>query len=510
MKDINIVRGTLKIREERELACASFEYIQKDIYDIKNQYMRLGFHLNEVQQMKYFEDFGYHDFYEFCEKNFKMDKSAVSRCMSVWWNFSSVQNQIHCMWVDKRYEKYNYSQLCELLPLSDQQREQVKPDMSVKQIREMKKDWKTRSEVTVHCYDENKKVLVATSQQKSAYKTEAVVRNEESLIRVKGCEGGHDCFSCHVLECEIRQEGCYCVTAPLGNPFPCTVLNVVENLKNEIGTDCKFVNLQLAVHRTGDNEPVPCCLGCKNPCGYECRVSVDKRYKKEHAVSSKDMLKPDEAYKIENNFTLQREIEHFIADDLSIDNAYGATISAVVKRYLETGYKEECNNCKLEVWGQLYEVIRREDIAEFYGSDHRILFDIENARLEREYQFFFGKDITSPIYAEDNSLETQQSQIQTEFPVLKNMQEREDFINSYKNWNIWCKYNETEDVFYKYDLPDGAAIVVKNYPMYIEWKKEEAEGSEYFLLKKGYKHFMNCKSSITELKEYLKNLNKNK
>lgn len=55
---------------------------------------------------------------------------------------------------------------------------------------------------------------------------------------------------------------------------------------------------------------------------------------------------------------------------------------------------------------------------------------------------------------------------------MKNMTQREDFINSYKSWNIWCKNEYTEETFYRYDLPDGYVIVVKNYPYYSEWNKK--------------------------------------
>lgn len=33
-----------------------------------------------------------------------------------------------------KYQGYSYSQLCEMLPLDDKQRSQVKPDMTIKQI----------------------------------------------------------------------------------------------------------------------------------------------------------------------------------------------------------------------------------------------------------------------------------------------------------------------------------------------------------------------------------------
>lgn len=97
---------------------------------------------------------------------------------------------------------------------------------------------------------------------------------------------------------------------------------------------------------------------------------------------------------------------------------------------------------------------------------------------------------------------------QPELPVMKNMAQREEFINSYKSWNIWCRNECTEETFYRYDLPDGYVIVVKNYPYYSEWSKKENETEEYYLLDSGYRHFADCKTNMTVLKEHLKNMNK--
>ena len=97
---------------------------------------------------------------------------------------------------------------------------------------------------------------------------------------------------------------------------------------------------------------------------------------------------------------------------------------------------------------------------------------------------------------------------QLELPIMKNMTQREDFINSYKSWNIWCRNECTEETFYRYDLPDGYVIVVKNYPYYSEWSKKENETEEYYLLDSGYRHFADCKTNMTVLKEHLKNMNK--
>lgn len=101
-------------------------------------------------------------------------------------------------------------------------------------------------------------------------------------------------------------------------------------------------------------------------------------------------------------------------------------------------------------------------------------------------------------------------QRQPDFPDMKNMQEREDFVNTYKDWKIWCRNDLTEEVFYRYDLPDGAAIVIKVFPYWGEWMKEQCEEKRLYLLKPGYKHFANCKVNMTALKEYLKNMRNKK
>lgn len=95
------------------------------------------------------------------------------------------------------------------------------------------------------------------------------------------------------------------------------------------------------------------------------------------------------------------------------------------------------------------------------------------------------------------------------FPKLKNMDEREAFVNGYSSWNIWCKNECTEETFYRCELPDGAAIVVKECPRsgYYEKYPDSIE-TRLYLLKPTTKHFYDGKSSMTEVKEYLKNLQK--
>lgn len=128
---------------------------------------------------------------------------------------------------------------------------------------------------------------MATSQQELEQKNEScpcdgteisalgaplTVRKEDDLIQTKGCKG-HDCFSC-AADCRVRQENRYCVEAPFGEPFGCTTMHVIDNLRSEIGERCQFVNQELAFHNAA-REAEPCCKECSvKECGYRCRRAV--------------------------------------------------------------------------------------------------------------------------------------------------------------------------------------------------------------------------------------------
>ena len=132
--------------EVNELAVASFNYVKQDIADVKKRYMSLGFHLHEMEMRRYHEELGYDNFYECIEKNFHMDKSAVSRVIAVWKEFCSKDNSNSGkVWIDDRYEKYSYSQLVEMLPLKEKERFKVNADMTVSQIRNYKKSLKEQT-----------------------------------------------------------------------------------------------------------------------------------------------------------------------------------------------------------------------------------------------------------------------------------------------------------------------------------------------------------------------------
>lgn len=236
------------------------------INNVKNGFVGTGYYLGIIRSEKLWREDGSASFDEYMSRNYQKDKSWASKCISVYDQFGEQISPGDKPRLRAEYQEYNVSQLFELIYLPEEKREEVTPKTPVKAIRELKP--KKEKKVSTVETPEPKKL--------SAYETPVRVYPEGSLLTTPGCEGGHDCFSCH-LQCDIRQEYCRCVEAPTGNPFPCEQISLIDSLREDIGGQCQFIDLDQAYHRAGDHEPVPCCKKCKEPCQYACERSVQKR-----------------------------------------------------------------------------------------------------------------------------------------------------------------------------------------------------------------------------------------
>lgn len=191
-RDLHIVYGKNYMGEEvSPLALASVKYMYTDLTDIRKYYIRLGFHLDEFDRNNGYLDFGFATLEEFCEVNLGLDKSAVSRCINVFREFSACNDRVFignyesygcAMNLSERWKNYSYTQLVEMLPLAPEDRERVLPDMSCKQIREFKKQLK------------QKKKAVASTQPKNFNYDEMLSKNgivRQNYIKSRDRVGDH-------------------------------------------------------------------------------------------------------------------------------------------------------------------------------------------------------------------------------------------------------------------------------------------------------------------------------
>lgn len=109
---------------------------------------------------------------------------------------------------------------------------------------------------------------------------------------------------------------------------------------------------------------------------------------------------------------------------------------------------------------------------------------------------------------------------QPELPKLKNNDQRKEWLRNYKDWGLWYHDDRIDVNYYKYDFEDGSRLIVAEYPKRkYYWNSGELEDSHYFhLLEKNKKYYgrektfdqqyMHNENSETYLVEFLKNLQK--
>lgn len=102
---------------------------------------------------------------------------------------------------------------------------------------------------------------------------------------------------------------------------------------------------------------------------------------------------------MESNEFNKNEVKHFKANPNGINDAYGYVWNIVVKEYLKMGYKGEQSKCEVDFHGVKYKILKREEITSFYDEAGNTLFDVENERLEKEYEEL----INAPADPEDET-----------------------------------------------------------------------------------------------------------
>ena len=283
--------------------------IRASLKDAARSVIAVGHYLKVIRDKELYREAGYENVWDYAADRFGFSKSTASRYMTRNDKFSVGGNSPI---LAEEFREYSKAQLQEMLSLDAEQMSAVTPDMTVREIRELRRPKEipyfeipgqlslsdfselddaetgasaaensapTETMTSTTAFTVSAEDLIGDPEEKlSAYGFPKRVYPADSLLTTPGCKGdngrGYDCFSCH-LECEIRQEYCQCVDATCGFPFPCQMVDTGkrEILEKKIGERCQFIDLNLADHKAGDGSPVPCCKDCETPCEYACENS---------------------------------------------------------------------------------------------------------------------------------------------------------------------------------------------------------------------------------------------
>lgn len=125
----------------------SIEIIKDESFHIQRSFVKIGWYLKHIRDHELYKEGGYNNIYECAADQFGYSQPTASRFINICEKFSKDHNSPE---LDIKYAGFDKSQMIEMLPMAPEQLEKVTPDMTVKQIRNIKvkkKDLNTESMV---------------------------------------------------------------------------------------------------------------------------------------------------------------------------------------------------------------------------------------------------------------------------------------------------------------------------------------------------------------------------
>lgn len=466
--------------------------IKDNVNNASRAFIKIGYYLKDVRNRELFSADGYENIWEFAHSEFGISKSSASRFMAINDKFSFGGNSPELL---DQYKDFSCSKLQEMLTLTAEELEQISLTTTVAEIRAMK----------------NTDKVVATSQQQ-----------EFVLCDDKKPEVGTIIFG-------VGGNG--------------------EISKYEVNSkDCSFSEKYFTV---------------KDKLGFIHSLSVES----EHWHYSRDDAKKDSWYREKQ---IKPTLDKVVTDTLdSVVNEVETVVDVVEKT--ENGIEEienslPCDTCGWDVqgccnfdssegdycvkgdkWTSSVETVEAEVIHTEEDPEKYSLSDVEwEIRTHTNSLEVLRQDSTiSPVRYKTKmrldaattlldkikepviDIEPDQEVVQPEFIILKNNDQRKDFIDNYTSWPVWIDQILTGERYYRYDLMDKVSIVVKvsrkhAWKSYKETKDYEYGAEQYYLIgvksdwsQKGTKFtiddsrtFYECNTNKSALVEYLKEFQK--
>lgn len=451
-------------------------FIRSNLQSAVRSVIATGFYLKHIRDNELYLEAGYKNINEYAMDRFGLSASATSRYITRNTRFSRGGNS---PLIDDRFKDFSKSQLQEMLGMSDEQLEQITPDMTVREIRSMARP-KEVPYIEIPGQTELKEIPGFMPEER----VESFEASTAVLFGVEEDESMAQPVAGKLISQEI------------------SVTELVEEAETGIATSQIFPEASAANEQR--NEPANATqkqqMGhCLHRPEYECSLPKEYMHRPGSGTDCTheccwECVKHGEC-KLEYNSSADRpETEERIATsqtdtEASEDEIKERTDIEILRELLERK-KQLLSKC-LGIPGidKSDEHIRMQKLE--VGALASMLCELEDLKEKKDRPK------------------------QPELPQLKNNDQRAAFIDTYETWPLWIDNQETGERYYRYDLPDGTSFVIKTYhSMLYDWKadvtmryKEGYGANEEYLLEPG-KFFRDCRANRTTLIEKLKEIQK--
>lgn len=525
--------------------------IRDRVTAMAREYIGIGFFLRKVRDNEMYLEDGYKDIHDFAMNEFGMSKSTVNHCIRINEQFSIDGNSPG---IDERYKDFSKSQLQEMLYIPVDKREDVTPDMTVKEIRSMKE---VPLDVEPEVVDEQ------IPGQMNVYDYPDIVPEQQGPEIRKPSPEEKEILNTFARKL-IEDKKAY-----FREDYAARVVNVItaeEQLKDNLGTYNRcwyFWNGEEECHINLFDDYIQLwgrsgCIG--NFEWFYLMAAVQSMWNvvamedaKKTVCIRKDVLvflgeavmeKYDLKYETLDNFNddvremlFANTVKFSYANTEWIAEFYSdiSIINALTGEEIEVRYTWEELFEELERQGEIGEAYAAEQVFDEDEADDeqqepeesegqqvtvQLLLEKEKGKLN-QYLDAYKNEASLPAFIEEQKIivaalagmvcdleaAEEPDPEPMELPDMKNNEQRKAFLENYRSWPVWFRVPNAQEVYYRFDLQNGDSIVIREW-MYESWKWKETHSTYEYLLKPGYKYLDNCRTNRTALIDYLRGLRK--
>lgn len=420
--------------------------IEANIGEMSRSFIAIGYYLKHVRDREMYAEDGYNNIYDFAKDQYGLSRSTAARWMAMNDKFSKDGNSPILAEEFKNFEK---SKLQEMLYLSNEQLEEVKENMTVREIRELR-----RPEPKPEPVKEDK-------PEPEPEETEGPDLEEADVGQAESMELG-----------EVQTEIVPARAEPT-RPTYSDLTSISDII--ELSMRARVSLAQAGVNTLGDLKQIAYDRAITIRGMGQSGIDAIKRVIGDFAV--KDCATSHTTETIEDEFTEEEE---------------NARAEIVIYDLLERKKKE------LDEWLRAFEGEKElphpvEELKIIVGALANLVYDLEEMEEAEKAK-----------------------QAQPELPKLKNNDQRKAFLDNYEEWPIWFKVPEANEVFYRYDLPDGTSLAIRKIRYWASWMENWSDESpdrvskEYYILPEKYHYLHDCVVNRTAVIEKLKEVQNGK
>ncbi|MGE9943167.1 DNA-directed RNA polymerase subunit alpha C-terminal domain-containing protein [Bariatricus sp. SGI.161] len=512
--------------------------IKNEMESMFDGFIAIGFYLKKIRDDRLYLQKGYSSIFDYSDQAFKLTRFQTTRFMEV--------NDVYSIGgyspeIDDKWKGYGSSKLVEMMALPEEIREMVPQQATVREIRDAKKvvrETKDKYSPQMNLCDaaqepdENWMKLLAKMLGKDRSIFMTMIEWERSDI-------GNDRTGIEKeVQTLVNPSGFQVLrfeTANIWMTENCIRVNPYK-VNGEVPNSVEYTYIDLAMAFEEIYYPNYPDISEAAQKIYErvygealwqaeendmCDVAQDEAIEEKHGTAIDELNLSVRTYNVLKRAGVEtiEELQSMSDVDLAMIRNFSRRCMDEVHSKLEEYARNNAEKTACDVAHESEEQIPGQMNVEDYPeilpeqSDNDINNDEDNV-VDAEYREVI----------EENTVDTDEPEkikpAQPDLPVLKNNDQRKEWLKDYKSWGLWYRDENIDVNYYKYDFSDGSRLIVDEYPqrrMYWNYK-EFTDEHYYHLLEKNRKYYGSDKTfehqyvhsteSETYLVEFLKNLQK--